>query len=289
MIIYIRKWIILLTIILLFFACRERYTSPTIKTIQAIAEIDNSNYKGRIITEDTIDEIRNILKQYEEDIENNINKKEELGQLYKQLGVMYLEIDSIKQEIQIVLADSTNQINTLTERDDVLVTETLAYIFMDKRIYKEAMYYFLKAIEIYPENELLYYYSGLCTTRIAKSIIQNSSEKYEWLLAAEGYYKRAIELYPNYSEVLYALSILYIYEFNLPEDAEPYLLELKNLEQENTDARFLLANVYYMTARYEEAIFEYSDILSITDSSEIKERAIANQKQITEILENRNE
>ncbi len=291
MVIYNRRMIFVFSLVLLLFlligftSCRDRQTSPSIEKLEAIANIDDSNYKGRIITDETRNEIKNILNQYEKDIAGNINKKEELGSLYKRLGIKYLEIDRIKSDIQIILADNYYQIDTATEREDTVVTEALAYSYIDKGIYRVALYYFEKAIEIYPENELLFYYSGLCSAKIAKSIIRDYNLQAEWLFNAEQYYKTAIELDPYYSDALYALSVLYIYEYASPLEAEKYLLELKNIEQYDTDARFLLANVYYMTERYEDALLEYNDILKITKLEEIRENVKANQNQIIKIME----
>jgi tetratricopeptide (TPR) repeat protein len=289
MVIYNRKYLILIIVILIFTSCRERYSAPTIDTLEAIVNLDKSNYKDTVITDETRQEIKNILEQYEQDISANISKKEELGNLYKQLGLLYLEINSVKSEIFNVITDSEYEISTNTERENTVVTETLAYRFMDSKMYREALDYFNKAIEIFPENELLFYYSGLCSGKIAKSIIDNSGLRYDWLLKAEEYYKTAIEIYPFYSDALYAISVLYVYEFNLPEAAEEYVLNLKNLEQENTDARFLLANIYYMTGRYDEALLEYNDILKIADSDEVRKNAIRNQEQIVELMESENE
>ena len=43
-------------------ACRERNTSQTIETLEVIVELDNSNYKGRIVTEETKDLVKVIKK-----------------------------------------------------------------------------------------------------------------------------------------------------------------------------------------------------------------------------------
>lgn len=291
MVIYNRSRIIIITLVLLLIisSCRERYSAPTIETLEAIVNLDNSNYKGRIVTEEIRLEIKNILEQYKQDIAGNITKKEELGNLYKQLGILYLEIDSVKAEIAGAITESQNKINTNTERENIVVTETLAYRFLDSKMYMEALDYFEKAIEIFPENELLFYYAGLSSAKISKSIIRDNELQYNWLLKTEKYYKRAIEIYPYYSDAIYALSILYVYELNLPLEAEEYLVQLKELEQENTSARFLLANVFYMTGRYEEALLEYNDILKIADTDEVRENAIHNQKEIIKIMESENE
>ena len=97
---------------------------------------------------------------------------------------------------------------------------------------------------------------------------------------AEEYYLRAIELDNQFTESLYGLSVLYIFEMDRIPDAEPYLNRILEKETRHIEAMFLLARVYVYEGRIEEAVELYDRIISYGQSSEQRGRAEENKESL---------
>ena len=170
----------------------------------------------------------------------------------------------------------------------------LAVRYLDakpKPMYGEALKYFQKAIQIYPENQNLYYYVGVCAGYMAKASLdyeakgeKTTAEKYNYLKLAESAFLRAIELEPKYGRALYGLGVLYVFDLDQSEKAIPHLEKLISFDTRNFDAMFVLARAYYVQKDYDKAVNLYDKIASQTKSDEKKQEALANK---TKILESR--
>ena len=143
----------------------------------------------------------------------------------------------------------------------------LAVRYLDSKMYGEALKYFQKAIQIYPENQNLFYYVGLCAGYMAKASLDygatgasSTTEKYNYLKLSESAYLRAIEIEPKYGRALYGLGILYVFELDQSEKAIPHLEKLLSFDTRNFDAMFVLARAYYMTGEYDRAASLYDKI-----------------------------
>lgn len=163
----------------------------------------------------------------------------------------------------------------------------LAVRYRDAKQYGQALKYFQKAIQIYPTNQNLFYYVGLCAGYMAKasldynaSGVTTTTEKYNYLKLAESAYLRAIELEPKYGRALYGLGILYVFELEQSEKAIPHLEKLLSFDTRNFDAMFVLARAYYMQGDYDKAANLYDKIASQTKNEQKKADALANKKQI---------
>mgnify|MGYP002624988925 FL=1 len=161
----------------------------------------------------------------------------------------------------------------------------LAIRYLDANMYGEALKYFQKAIQIYPENQNLFYYVGLCAGYMAKASLDYTAsgdtttvDKYNYLKLSETAYLRAIELEPKYGRALYGLGILYVFELDQSEKAIPHLEKLLSFDTRNFDAMFVLARAYYMTGEYDRAASLYDKIASQTKSDKKKQEALANKK-----------
>ncbi|WP_407425366.1 tetratricopeptide repeat protein [Treponema sp.] len=161
----------------------------------------------------------------------------------------------------------------------------LAVRYLDAQMYGEALKCLQKAIQIYPENQNLFYYTGLCAGYMAKASLDftaagNSStaEKYNYLKLAESAYLRAVEIEPKYGRALYGLGILYVFELDMSEKAIPHLEKLLSFDTRNFDAMFVLARAYYTTGDYDRAASLYDKIASQTKSDAKKQEALANKK-----------
>ena len=152
--------------------------------------------------------------------------------------------------------------------------------YLDKKMYKNALETFEKAVEIYPENQNLYYNIGVCAANMAKGALdfevrgQDVSIKYFDLAARS--YKRAIELDPRYSKAIYALSVLYVFELARPEEAIPLLEGEIEGKMKPLDELFLLAQAYVATSHNEKAIAAYKKIMELSGSAKQKKQAQEN-------------
>lgn len=188
-------------------------------------------------------------------------------------------------EIKSAIKSYQEEVDKKVKASEKLGTyyKMLAVRYMDGRMYEKAYESLQEAIGIYPENPILFYLSGVSSARVAKSRIE-AAPRQEWLDRSEAFYLHALELDPIYVQALYGLAVLLVFELNRPEAAEPYLLRLLMREKQNTDAMFLLANVYYRGGRLLEALEVYDNIAETTKMEERKQQAVENKKKIEEEL-----
>lgn len=163
----------------------------------------------------------------------------------------------------------------------------LASRYMDNKLYGKALENYRQAIEFYPTNQNLFYYTGICAAYMAKASLDfdatgSTLERDGYYSLAESAYLRAIELQGDYIRALYALAVLYIFEFNTPNKAIPFLETLLAKENQNIDAMFLLARAYYSENSFDEAIKLYDRIISITKDTKKKAEAEANKSVVLE-------
>jgi tetratricopeptide (TPR) repeat protein len=160
----------------------------------------------------------------------------------------------------------------------------LALKYMDAGMYGLALETLEQAIDIFPENAQLFYYSAICSARVAKAEVRDPKKATDLFLEAETLYKRALFLDPVNTDAMYGLAVLYAVELGMPEEAEPIIRNILKRESKNMDALFLLARVLYQRARPEEAMVVYDDILALNPPEKIKSQAQSNRKQIEEEL-----
>ncbi|MEW5817156.1 MAG: tetratricopeptide repeat protein, partial [Spirochaetota bacterium] len=163
-----------------------------------------------------------------------------------------------------------------------------ALSYMDKQMYGEALDSLTKAIEIYPENQILFYLAGGCSARKAKSLI-DETEKMNYFSLAEKYYKRALFLEPKYVDALLGLAVIYAIEYNIPEEAEPLLKTILSVEKNNLQAMSLLARVYFQQGRYEDSLDLYKLFEKQSNVPENKKQARENIKLIEDLMSKRSE
>ncbi len=137
---------------------------------------------------------------------------------------------------------------------------------MKLSMYEKAFENFKAAIEYYPENEVLFYYSGVALARSAKSVMEEDEQR-RMMQKAAVYYRRAVELRPGYKDALYALSVLYLFELNKPFDALSSLEELLKSDPGNIDALFLKARACAATGNVRDAVDTYNRIIKTAGDS----------------------
>lgn len=159
--------------------------------------------------------------------------------------------------------------------------------YLDNRMYGKALENFRLAIDYYPTNQNLFYYVGVCAAYMAKASLDfdatgSELERNRYYALSESAYKRAIEIEPRYERALYGLSILYVFEFNTPEKAIPYLELIMDIEKRNLDAMFVLARAYYSTGNFEGAVSLYDRIISTSKDKARQAEAEENKSIVLE-------
>ena len=195
-------------------------------------------YEEGVSNPNTEAELKEAIKKYERRIEDIMVASERVGTWYKILGTRYI----------------------------------------DKKMYKDALGCFQKAIEFYPENQNLYYKVGVCAAFMAKSSLnfeEDGQEDRYYKLAVKAY-KRAIELDPNYEKAMYALSVLYVFELNTPSEAIPLLERAIDGKMKPLDELFLLGRAYFMVGENEKAIASFQRIVDISGNEAQRKQAKEN-------------
>lgn len=173
------------------------------------------------------------------------------------------------EELEAHIKELRSEVEELTGSTEKLGTyyKMLAVDFFDAGMFGPALDYFEKALYIYPENHVLYYYAGVSTARIAKTR-QTSQELTADLLRAEEFYLEALRIKADYRDALYAIGVLYVFELNTPERGIPYLEDLALMDETRSDVRFVLARAYAAVGEYTAAAETYREIIAIDPDSE---------------------
>ena len=196
-------------------------------------------YETGVSNPTTEEELKDAIKKYLRRIDDIVIANERVGTWYKILGTRYL----------------------------------------DRKMYKNALECFQKAVEIYPENQNLYYKVGVCAALIAKGSLDFEMrgvdvQRQYFELAAKAY-KRAIDIDPHYDKAIYGLSVLYVFELGLPDEAIPLLEDLVEGKMKPLDELFLLGQAYALNNDNDKAVETYKRIIELSGSE--KQRAVAKE------------
>lgn len=196
-------------------------------------------------------------------------------------------VDEIKEAIELYDARVDDII--LATQQTGIWWKLLGTRYLDNQMYGKALEAFQNAIAVYPANQNLYYYVGVCAGYLAESALDYDAngeipERERYLELAESAYLRAIEIEGRYVRALYGLSVLYVFEMNRAKDAIPYLETVLSIETKHTEAMFVLARAYYVTEQYQKAADLYDKILVTTTDTKLKEDAERNKKVVLNAL-----
>ena len=157
--------------------------------------------------------------------------------------------------------------------------------YVDAKMYGEAMKCFQKALEIYPDNQNLYYWVGVCAGYMAHEAMDYTGSgstqlRYNYLKLAEDAYSRAISIDGKFVRALYGLSVIYVFELGESEKAIPYLEKIMEIETKDFNAMFVLARAYYENYEFDKAVKIYDKIIASTKASEIISAANENKAKV---------
>ena len=97
---------------------------------------------------------------------------------------------------------------------------------------------------------------------------------------AENYYIAAVRLKSNYSDALYALSVLYLFDLDSPEKAKPLLEKMLSLNPKNWEAMNLYARYKVLTGDIDGAIDLYTKISEDAWDDNMKQQAALNRNSL---------
>jgi len=169
------------------------------------SEIKRKYRRAKLLSKsEDMEDWEKAIKEFDEIIKMKVNAREYQGFLYRKLGKRHMEMEH----------------------------------------WNDALKYFKKAIEIIPNEALLYYYIGICYSQLTRSttdpVIKVKYEK-----KAESNYKMAISLNPKLAGPYYGLGIIYFYVYDKPDKAIEYMKEVLRLAPRDIDAHFALARFHY--------------------------------------------
>ncbi len=209
------------------------------RILNRLMATESGQYSGEEVSKERIAELKDHITRFSDEVETLVEDTGQLGIYYKMLALEY----------------------------------------MDGEMFGPARDYFLKSLEIYPNNEVVQYYTGLATAQTAGAQ-KDRAQREARLEEAVYHYQRAAELKSNYFEALYALSVLYIFELDRPFEAEEYVQRALEVRSGSEKAMFLLAAVRARQNRYEEAVEIYDEIIEEAEDETMKERARENREQL---------
>jgi tetratricopeptide (TPR) repeat protein len=269
-----------LVICVLLLGCRPRAFDENI--LETLAQMKDFTYKNKPVPQKTIEEIKSTILMFEKNIEDAAKAKGELALYYKMLANKYLEIEDLKQAIaNIKQGEQPGEPTENTEGyRDVLIVK-----YVKEEMYNEALLNLRKALEITPENPILFNLAGSCAAHMAKAMVAADQRggRETLLNDSYAYYIRAIELEPAYVDALKGLAVLLIFELDRAPEAEKYLMRILDKEKKNTEAMALLGRVYYEEQRYEDALAQYEQIEAVTTNQVMKEEARKNIQAIKDM------
>lgn len=155
----------------------------------------------------------------------------------------------------------------------------LAIEYINHRMYGLALESLEEAIFIEPENEILFYLAGLSSANLAQATLAHA-EQQQLLNDAEQFYLRSIELYPDYADARYALSVLYIFELEAPRAALPQLGHLIEIERANARGYILLGRAHFSMGEFATALQYYQEAEALTQDEDERAQLIKIQNEL---------
>ncbi|MCK5673417.1 MAG: hypothetical protein KAH95_08565 [Spirochaetales bacterium] len=152
----------------------------------------------------------------------------------------------------------------------------LALEYIDFKMYKFALENLEKSMEYYPTNPVLSYFAGLSKANIARAEVDNNKSLFLFH-EAEAYYKTAIRLRQTYTDALYGLAVLYMFDLYSPEDARPLLEKILSINSQDWEAMSLYARYMVLIGDIDTAIDLYTEISEEAWDDNMKEQAALNR------------
>lgn len=182
-------------------------------------------------------------------------------------------IRELQSDIQRYRSRVTDAVSGLA--NESTARRMLAIEYMNNGMFALAMEELEQAAAIQTENPTIFYYAGVATGHAAQAEF-DADERIELLERAEWMYQRAVELRPNYSDAWYALAVVQVFELENAEAGLATARQLRSVEPQHIEGRFVEARALVMLDRAQEAVEVYEFIVREAPRSEQREAARRN-------------
>ncbi len=135
----------------------------------------------------------------------------------------------------------------------------IALEYIDLEMYQLALTNLKKSMEFYPGNSVLSYLAGISMANIARAEADDNKRRMLFL-ESEKYYLAAIRLRSTYTDALYALSVLYMFDLESPGKAAPLLEKILSINSKDWDAKSLYARYKVVVGDIDSAVSLYDEI-----------------------------
>lgn len=155
----------------------------------------------------------------------------------------------------------------------------LARAYTSRQMFGPALDALEEAIRIETDNPVLFSRAAVAAGHLGKAAgeREDALEQFE---IAERYYRRALELDPDYVDALYGLAVLYTFELDRSADALPLLDRATAVAPERARPFMLKGRVLLELGRPEEAAEAYGTAAETADSKDVRDAALENRRRI---------
>ncbi|QMU99095.1 hypothetical protein F0310_01470 [Borrelia sp. A-FGy1] len=122
--------------------------------------------------------------------------------------------------------------------------------------YGPAIEFFNKNLEYNPNNHLSHFYIGVSSYNLTKEI-KNKEKVYEYLNLAEDSFLKSISIKYDFKEAIFALSNMYVYDFDKQVEAKGYLNKLEAMGENYFEFFMLRGANYYSLGDFSNALLYY--------------------------------
>lgn len=152
----------------------------------------------------------------------------------------------------------------------------LAIQYMEVGMFGLALESLQEALLIEPQNEVLFYLSGVSSMQVAKVYPVANAEYTRLINDAEYAFQRSAELNKEYTDPLLALSMLYIFNKEEPNLALPLLERLRGLEPSNPHVHALIGRVHVADGDFAQATQSYQLAAELYNETEYRQQSLDN-------------
>jgi tetratricopeptide (TPR) repeat protein len=195
-------------------------------------------------------------------------------------------IEGLKQAIALYEAQIERNVQEGAQTG--VYWKILAIRLADKKMHRDALDAFERALQFYPDDPTLYYLIGDSASVVTASTLgfsgNSGTEKDHYARLAETSYLRAIQLDSAYPRPRLGLGILYTFDQNRPAEAVPHLERYVELAPNDVKGMFVLARAYFMTENYDGAVGLYDRIIARTKDAKVKAEAQGNKDTIRNLM-----
>ena len=154
----------------------------------------------------------------------------------------------------------------------------VAIEYRKREMYGLAAEYFERALTISPRNAFLAYWTGVCYAQISRALQDDTSESS--LVTARSYYEFAVDINPKYTEALYALAVLLVFEYDELATAKPLLERILLVESLDFRSMFLLARIHVIEGQVSEAVELYERVIDNSSDELMVSEARGNRNEL---------